>query len=169
MIFSKENKKAKELDKLIEKNKLSNNKKFADFYNLLDLLKDLKKQTPEIELKPLYFAPHKKEALRVRLVPKLAISFAVLVLLFSLFSFLPSKEKELSGLNQKAIAKELKIIEENSPTKGLETNQKIKKIFSPSKQKVLDGLKQADIQKEIDSLKIDQTRKQEINDFLNSL
>ncbi len=165
MIFSKENKKAKELDKLIEKKQLKNSKEFAGLSNTLDILQFLKEQTPEIELKPIYFA--EKQSKKLNLVPKLAFSMAVVLIVFGILSFLPVKEKKLSGLNQKAIAKELEIINQNSPIKNLEINQKVKRAISPSKN--LEGLQIDAIQKESNSLKLDLQKKQEINDLLNNL
>ncbi len=170
MIFNKERKKAKEFDLLLENNKLKSNKEFASFVKTLNSLKEIKKQTPNIKLKPLIFERKLKvKESNIGFIYKLTTSSIILIVFFLIFSVLSQKEKHLTSLNQEVIAKELALINKNSPVKKLEIDQKIKKIIFNKENKKLNSLESDKIQKESSLLKLNLKKKEEVNDILNSL
>ena len=167
--------KSKKIDKLIRR-KDERSKEAAEFLAVIKAVKSLKEETPEITLPRLLLPdiPEKEEKERVILIPKKvlykgAVLTAAFLLSFLAYSFYSAKENSFSGLNKQAIAKEIKMIDENSPTKNIQIESRIDKIISPKKYRQdLEGLSQAQIDSEIK--KINRKPKQigEIDDLIQS-
>ena len=146
----------------------------SEFSFLISSIKELKKETPQISLPDLYFAPKEqavaqKDRSKTWLWKTVSFSLAfVFVLIVINSGILNTAQTKLSGLNQRAIAKELKIIETNSPTKSLEVDKKIKKLLS-QKQASLKGLDREAINSEIKKIQKKKLQTEEINTLINNL
>ena len=95
----------------------------------------------------------------------LVFVFVLVVLSSGLFN---SSKVKLSGLNQKAIAKELKTIENNKPTKNLEIDKQINNLLSPEKQN-LPSLNQKTIKEEMKEIQKNTLKTKELDSLDNTL
>ena len=169
--------KSRKVDKLIGRKDKKSNEEIAEFLAIIETIKELGKETPEISLPRLSLPDiqgDQKVRRRVIIMPprvlyKGAALALSLLLVFSLYSFYTAKEQTLAGLNKQAIAKELEEISNNAPGKSIAIENRVREIISPEKDKgKLEGLNQEQINSEIKKIAAKPKQTNEVDDLIQS-